>query len=156
MRKLSLVGGLVLALAAASSTMAATPSGVHSVAAVIPAITTTTLTWKASYSKSPIAGTATLSGPSTYTADKVVVRATGIKKGAMVTLKIFDKAGTTFHTLALATVTATLNTSHQFVRSWILSSTQRAALKTAVGHGYPVYFRLIDGSSIGTSLFKKA
>jgi len=155
MRKLSLVGGLVLALAAASSTMAATPAA-HSTTVAAPTVTTTTLTWKATYAKSPIAGTATLSGSSTYASDKVAIKATGVKKGAKVTFKVFDKAGTKFHTLALMTVTATLNSSNQLVRTWTLSATQRAAIKAAVGHAYPVYFRLTDGSTVATGLLKKA
>jgi hypothetical protein len=155
MRKLSLVAGLLLALAAASSTMAAAPA-MRAVASAAPAVTATTLTWKSSYSKSPIAGTAKLSGSSTYSSDKVSIKATGIKKGATVTFKIFDKVGTKFHTLALMTVTATLNSSHQLVRTWTLTPTQRAALKTAESHAYPVYFRLTDGSTKATGQLKKA
>jgi hypothetical protein len=154
MRKLSLAGGLLLALAAASSTMAATPS-VHATAAA-PAVTTTALTWKATYAKSPIAGTATLTGTSTYASDKVAIKATGVKKGATVTLRIIDKVGTKVHTLATITLTATLNSSKQFVRTWTLSATQRAALKAAAAHSYPLYFRLIDGSMVATGQLKKA
>ena len=155
MRKLSLVGGLLLALAAASSTMAAAPAA-HSTAVAAPAVTTKTLTWKTTYAKSPITGSATLSGSSTYASDRVAIKATGVKKGAKVAFKIFDKAGTKFHALALVTVTATLNSSNQLVHTWTLTATQRAAIKAAVGHADPLYFRLTDGSTVATGLLKKA
>jgi hypothetical protein len=135
--------------------MAATPVAAVRTAAVAPA-TTTTLTWKASYAKSPITGTAVLSGASTYATDKVVVKATGIKKGATVTLKIFEKAGSRYVTFAHVTLTATLNSSSQFVHTWSLTTAERGSLKYGVAHGYPIYFRLIDGTTTATGRLIKA
>ncbi len=155
MRKLSLVAGVLLTLAVSATTMAATPAAAtRTVAHRTPAVTTTTLTWKAAYAKAAISGSAVMSGTSTYTSDKVVARATGIKKGAAVVLRLFWKSGTHDHTFATTAVAATLTASGQFVRTWSLSSTQRAALRAAEAHKYAVYFRLVDGSTIATGLFK--
>ncbi len=149
MRKLSLVGGLLLALAAASSTMAAAPS-VRPAVTAAPTVATVALTWKATYAKSPIAGTAYVTGTSTGTSNKLIVRATGVKSGATVTVLIFDVAGSKTHTIMMTTTKATLNASHQFVEGWYLNAAQRAAFKYAVNHRFPVYVRLIDGTVMAT------
>lgn len=153
MRKFSLVAGVLLTLAVSATTMAATPAAATRTVAA-PAVPTTTLTWNTTFAKAAISGSGVLSGTSTYTSDKVVVQAAGVKKGTAVVLRLIWKSGTHVHAFATTTVVATLTKSGEFVRTWNLTTIERAALKSAEAHKYSVYLRLVDGSTIATGLFK--
>ena len=149
MRKLSLIGGLVLALTVGTATMAATPTTVRS-AATTPTTAVTILSWRANFAKAPIAGAAVLTGTSTYSVDRVVVRASGVKKGAVVTLQLLEKVGTKVMVVSHITVSATLTKTNTFLRTWYLSAAARSSLKYAVAHNYPLYVRVIDGATVAT------
>jgi hypothetical protein len=148
MRKLSIAGGLLLALAAATSTMAATP-------ALVSASTVTTLHWHAAFAKAPIAGSARLSGTSTYTTDAVVISARGIRRGAHITARLLERtrAGKV-STFAWITFTATPSSKGVETRTWRLTPVQRANLKAAVRAHDTLYLRLVDGSIVATGVFK--
>ena len=152
MRKLSLVGGVVLALAAATSTLAATPTAQTTAATS----TAATLTWKATFSKTPVSGTAVLTATASHTQDKVVVRATGLTKGTKVTFRIFETVAGKNRAIASASGVVTLTSKGQLVRTWVLPSAERAAVKAALAHGDAISFRLIDGTTVASGLFAKA
>jgi hypothetical protein len=154
MRKVSLIGGLVLALVTASSTMAAAPT-IRSSAATPAAATATVTTWKASYATPPISGSAVLTATPSNTLDKVAVRATGLKKGSKVSFRIIDTVAGASRAIASTSAIVTLNAKGQLVRTWTLSSAQRAAVKAALAHGYALSFRLVDGKMSATGSFAK-
>jgi hypothetical protein len=150
MRRFSIIGGLLLALAAATSTMAASPQAIAIRTAPAPTVVTTTLRWHATFTKATITGTAKLNGPSTYASDKVAISATGIKKGATITVRLLDRHLTHVTAFATMTFTASLNSKGAEARTWVLTAAQRAALKADVKAGDKLYFRLVDGSVLAT------
>jgi len=152
---LSLVGGLALALAVSGASLAAASAPSAAALARVPAAPVATLTWKTDFAKAPVDGSARLTGPSTYAWDKVSVSATGIKKGAHLTLRLFEKDGSRYRTFAAVSVTASLTAKGKFERTWYLAPSSRQALRSAVAHKLPIYFRLVDGKTVATGLLAR-
>ncbi len=146
MRRLSIPGGLLLAVAAAGAVFAAAPSS----PAVNLAAATTTLTWDATLSHAPIAGAATLSGPSTYASDKLVIHVRGFKSGVALTERLFVRAGKKVSTIGVTTYSAKLNSKGVEAHAWTLTASQRRALKAAVKAGDTIFVRIMHGTTVAT------
>jgi hypothetical protein len=148
MRRLSLLGGLVLAVVAAGSALAAGPATptISLAAAAAP-------TWKATFSASPVAGSATLVVPSTLASGVVHLRATGIKNGATLTALLLERTKTRTLVIGRLAFTGKLTTKGVAGKSWVLTAAERSAIKAALKAGDRLFVRLVDGRIIATGQF---
>jgi hypothetical protein len=119
MRKLSLIGGIVLALSAATSTFAFSP--------VTQVTTTTSHRWATSYKDGAATVTSVLTASSTYGTGKLSIHVSGATKDERITISLLDRIGTTTHVLLSHTVMA--SAGGVYASTWSLSSTVRADLK---------------------------
>jgi len=145
MRRLSILGGLVLAVVAAGSAFAAAPA--------TPAISlaaATSPTWKATFSAAPIAGSARLVAPTTWASGVVQFRATGVKSGAKVTARLLERTKTKTTVIGKLAFVAKLTSKGVESRTWALTAAERTALKAALKAGDKVYVQLVDGKIIAT------
>jgi hypothetical protein len=145
MRRLSLLGGLVLAVVSAGSAFAAAP-------AVSPA-TAAAPTWKATFSASPVAGSATLVVPSTLASGVVHLRATGIKNGARLTALLLERTKTRTLVIGRLAFTGKLTSKGVEGKSWVLTAAERSAIKAALTAGDRLFVRLVDGRISATGQF---
>lgn len=148
MRRLSIIGGLVLAVVAAGSAFAAAPGtpAISLAAAASP-------TWKATFSAHPVAGSASLVAPATWASGLIHLRATGIKNGATLTARLLERTKTKVIVIGRLTFVSKLTTKGLEARTWVLTAAERTALKAALKAGDRVFFRLIDGRATATGLF---
>ena len=148
MRRLSLLGGLVLAVAAAGSAFAAAPA----TPAITPAVSAIP-TWKATYAAGAVAGSATLAAPATWTSAVVRLRATGVKNRARLTAVLLERTKTKVLVIGRLAFTSKLTTKGVEGKSWILTAAERSAVKAALKAGDRLFFRLVDGKTIATGEF---
>lgn len=120
MRKLSLFGGLVLSLVAATSVFAASPATQAASAAGHK--------WTTSYRDGAVSVSSTLRANSTYASVRLSVRLDGAKKGEKIRIVFFDRSGGKTDYLASRTVLIT-NAKGTFAATWSLSKADRMALK---------------------------
>lgn len=148
MRRLSIIGGLVLAVVAAGSAFAAAPGtpAISLAAAASP-------TWKATFSATPVAGTASLVAPATWASGVIHLRATGIKSGATLTARLLERTKTKVLVIGKLTFVSKVTTAGVEARTWVLTTAERTALKAALKAGDKVYFRLVDGKVSVTGQF---
>jgi hypothetical protein len=148
MRRLSLLGGLVLAVAAAGSALAAAPA----TPAIAPAVSATP-GWKATIAAGTVAGAATLTAPATWTSAVVRLRATGIASGAHLTAVLLERTKTRVLVIGRLAFTGKLTTKGVEGKSWVLTAAERSAVKAALKAGDRLFFRLVDGKTIATGEF---
>jgi hypothetical protein len=148
MRRLSLLGGLVLAVVAAGSALAAGPATptISLAAAAAP-------TWKAAFTASPVAGSATLVVPSTLASGVVHLRATGIKNGARLTALLLERTKTRTLVIGRLAFASKLTSKGVEGKSWVLTAAERSAIKAALKAGDRLFVRLVDGRIIATGQF---
>ncbi len=145
MRRLSLIGGLVLAVVSAGSAFAAAPA-VSLAAVAVP-------TWKATFSASPVAGTATLVAPASWASAIVRLRATGIKNGARLTSLLLGRTKTKVLVIGRLVFTSKLTSKGVEGKSWVLTAAERSAIKAAIKAGDRLFVRLVDGKVSATGQF---
>lgn len=148
MRRLSLLGGLVLAVAAAGSAFAAAP-GMHTVsaaAAIAP-------TLKATFSASPIVGSARLVTPVTGASGVIYLHATGIKNGAKLTATLLERSKTKTTVIGQLAFVAKLTSKGVESRSWFLTAAERTTVKAGLKAGDQLFIRLVDGKLTASGQF---
>lgn len=150
MRKLSVLGGAVLALAVASSVFAATPS-------TVPASSTAPAPaahhWTASAKADGLTVRARLFAGSAYHVGWVQLAVRGLKRGAKVEIVIADQTTST----TILDVTRTVR-SHRGVRAFLvhLDAAELAALKADVTAKDTLTITVTSGTATATGTFAPA
>jgi hypothetical protein len=108
----------------------------------------------ASFSSGSLTGTAALSRTTTYSMVHVLIKASGIKNDATLTARLYKQASGGSRVLITSTTFEALTSGGKETITWILGSSARSALRTAIKAGDTISFRLVDGSVHATGAFK--
>ena len=154
MRKLAVLGAIVFALTVgATSAVAASPSPSPSPRPVV--TPQANHVWVVGPAKSgALSASSRLTVSSSYSRGTVWVRATGVKKGDLLVVRIIDHGKSGDKTIA-STTRKVLNSTGPTTFTFSLRATSRAELKALVKAGDALDFRLIDGTMSVTGTFHK-
>jgi hypothetical protein len=142
MRKLSLAGGLVLALATAASAFAAGPS--------TQLVAATSHKWTTSFKDGAISVASTLTATSKYSSGKVAINVKGATGGEKLTITFFDRQAGTPHVIISRTVTA--GSTGRYAATWTLTSAELKAMK-ALPTAAQRELRIRAASKNGTGMY---